>query len=95
MSRFSLKNISFSQILGIIALVLLITFVMQNLSNVSVKFIRWTFDIPIFLLIIIVFFVGFYTSIFTGSGLEKFFKKKETYEVDLKKISENANNAEK
>ena len=91
MSRFSLKNISFSQILGIIALVLLITFVMQNLSNVSVKFIRWTFDIPIFLLII----VGFYTSIFTGSGLEKFFKKKEIFEVDLKKISENANNAEK
>lgn len=76
MPHATLKNLTVSQIIGIIGIILLITFIVQNMENVYVRLIIWNVQIPLFLLIIIAFIIGFYASIISGAGLSRFFRKK-------------------
>lgn len=57
-----MKNISIRQIIDIILLVLLLVFIGQNLESVKVKFLAFGFELPLFILIAIVFFIGYFTA---------------------------------
>lgn len=78
MPHATLKNLTVSQIIGIIGIALVITFVVQNLEKVQVQFIVWNVQIPLFLLIIIAFIIGFYASIISGAGLPRFLNRNKT-----------------
>ena len=57
-----MKNISTRQIIDIVLLILLLIFIGQNLESVKVKFIAFGFEMPLVILIAIVFFIGYYTA---------------------------------
>ena len=57
-----MKNISTRQIIDIVLLILLLIFIGQNLESVKVKFIVFGFEMPLVILIAIVFFIGYYTA---------------------------------
>ncbi|PXW12921.1 MULTISPECIES: LapA family protein [Chryseobacterium] len=57
-----MKNISIRQVIDIALLILLLVFIGQNLENVKVKFTVFSFELPLVILIAIVFFIGFYTA---------------------------------
>lgn len=64
-----LKKLSPRQIIDISLILLLLIFIAQNLDNIPVKFLFFTFQIPLIIIILAVFFIGFYTS--------KIFEKKK------------------
>ncbi len=53
--------------------VILLIFVLQNLDTHQVRFLFFRFNLPIFVIILVSFFIGFYTSFFKNA----FGKKKE------------------
>lgn len=57
-----MKNISTKQIIDILLIALLLLFIGQNLEGVRVRFLFFGFELPLFILIIIVFFIGYYTA---------------------------------
>ena len=57
-----MKNISTRQIIDIVLLILLLIFIGQNLESIKVKFIVFGFEMPLVILIAIVFFIGYYTA---------------------------------
>lgn len=67
-----MKRISTRQIVDIVLLILLLLFIGQNLAGVRVRFLFFGFELPLIILIAIVFFVGFYTA--------KVFRKKSPEE---------------
>lgn len=68
--RYNMKRITIRQIVDIVFLILLLLFIGQNLASVRVRFLFFGFELPLIILIAIVFFVGFYTA--------KVFKKKSS-----------------
>lgn len=86
MSRFSLKNISFSQVISIIFIILALIFITQNLSNTPINFLVWRFEIPLFIVIASSFFIGFFTAIVFGMG--------KNQEVIIQNIPENTTTPE-
>ena len=50
-----MKKIDFKQVFNLILIGLLIVFVVQNMDDVPVRYMKWTFDIPLIILIVIVF----------------------------------------
>ena len=58
---FDAINLTPKQIVSIILLILLIAFVGQNIDNVPINFLAWTFNLPLIILILITFFIGFFT----------------------------------
>jgi uncharacterized integral membrane protein len=50
------------QVLDIFLLALLILFVGQNVQSAEVKFLFFGFELPIFIIIAISFFIGFFTA---------------------------------
>lgn len=56
------ENISTRQIVDIVLIVILLIFIGQNLESVKVKFIVFGFELPLVILIAIVFFIGFFTA---------------------------------
>lgn len=63
------RKIDFKQVLYLILIGLLIIFVVQNLDSTMVKFFTFSFELPLIILIAIVFFIGFFSA--------KIFKKVE------------------
>lgn len=60
-------NLTPRQIIDIVLLVILLVFIGQNIESARVKFLFFKFEIPLIILIFIVFFLGFYTSrVFAG-----------------------------
>jgi uncharacterized integral membrane protein len=57
-----MKNITPRQIVDIVLIALLLVFIGQNLESVKVKFLFFGFELPLFILILIVFFIGYYTA---------------------------------
>lgn len=57
-----MKKITFSQVIDIILIILLIIFAIQNLDNVLVKFITIKFEAPLFIIIIFTFLIGYLTA---------------------------------
>jgi uncharacterized integral membrane protein len=57
-----MKNISTKQIIDILLIALLLLFIGQNLEGVRVRFLFFGFELPLFILILIVFFIGYYTA---------------------------------
>jgi len=57
-----MKKIDFKQVFNLILIGLLIVFVVQNMDDVPVRYMKWTFDIPLIILIVIVFCIGFFTA---------------------------------
>ncbi len=58
-----MKNITVRQIIYIGLLALLLVFVFQNLESVRVKFLFFGFDMPLIVLIVIVFALGYLASL--------------------------------
>lgn len=57
-----MKNITTRQVIDIILILLLLIFVVQNIETVKIKFLLYALDLPFIILIVIVFFIGFYTA---------------------------------
>lgn len=57
-----MKNLTTRQIVDILLIALLIVFIAQNLDTVTVKFLSFGFQLPIIVLIIAVFALGYYTA---------------------------------
>jgi uncharacterized integral membrane protein len=57
-----MKNITNRQIIDIALIVLLLIFIGQNLESVKVKLLMFGFELPIVILIAIVFFIGYFTA---------------------------------
>lgn len=66
MSKFSLRNISIMQIISIILIIFALIFIYQNFEKVPVSLVIWKFDIPLFILLVITFVIGFFTSVAFG-----------------------------
>lgn len=58
-----MAQLSKKQMIDISIVVLLIIFALQNFAPVRLKFLFFGFDLPLVILIVLVFFVGFFTSI--------------------------------
>jgi uncharacterized integral membrane protein len=57
-----MKNLATRQIIDIALIILLLIFIGQNLESVKVTFLFLGFELPLFILILIVFFIGYYTA---------------------------------
>ncbi len=57
-----MKKINRSQIIDISLLILLLVFIGQNLESVKVKILMFGINLPLVILIAIVFFIGNYTA---------------------------------
>ncbi len=57
-----MKNINIKKMIDILLIILLMVFIIQNLENVMVKFITMQFELPLIVLILAVFALGYYTS---------------------------------
>lgn len=77
MSKFSLKNISISQAISIVLIVLALIFMAQNFGNVPIHIILWKFEIPLFILLVITGMIGFFTAVAFGKA------NREDYEVTI------------
>jgi len=66
MSHFSLKNISWKMVLNLILIIAILILIAQNLTSVALNIFTWRFDVPLFLLIVGVFVIGFYTAVVLG-----------------------------
>lgn len=66
MSKFSLKNISIMQIISVVLIIFALIFIYQNFENVTISLIVWKFEIPLFILLVITFVIGFFTSVAFG-----------------------------
>lgn len=58
-----MKKLTTNQIINILLIVILLLFIGQNLDMVKVKFLFFGFELPLFILIAIVFLIGYYTAI--------------------------------
>jgi len=58
-----MKNITTNQIINILLIVVLLLFIGQNLDMVKVRFLFFGFELPLFILIAIVFVIGYYTAV--------------------------------
>jgi len=55
-------NLTPKQVLNILLIIALLIFISQNLEMVRVKFLFFRFELPIIILIGLVFFIGFFTA---------------------------------
>jgi uncharacterized integral membrane protein len=58
-----MKNLTTNQIINIVLIIVMLLFIGQNLEMVKVRFLFFGFELPLFILIAIVFFIGYYTAI--------------------------------
>jgi len=56
------KKINFKQLLNIFIIILMLIFALQNLESIRVSLLFLSFEMPLFVLIIAVFAIGFFTS---------------------------------
>lgn len=57
-----MNNISIKRIIDISLIVLLLIFIIQNFGSVMVKFLVFGFQLPLIILIAVVFLIGFFTA---------------------------------
>lgn len=58
---FDTINLTPKQLVNIILLIVLIAFIGQNIDNVPINLLIWTFNLPLIIIILITFFIGFFT----------------------------------
>jgi uncharacterized integral membrane protein len=63
------NKLSPKQIVNICLILFLLIFIAQNIDNIPVQLLFFTFQIPLIVIILAVFFIGFYTA--------KIFEKKK------------------
>lgn len=61
--NFSLKNISWKQVLNILLILGVLILIGQNLESIPVTLFLWQFSVPLFILITLIFLIGFYTAV--------------------------------
>ncbi|HOY39784.1 MAG: LapA family protein [Bacteroidales bacterium] len=57
-----MKNITVKHVILAISVLLLLIFTFQNLETVRVHFLFFDFGMPLVILIVLVFFIGFFTA---------------------------------
>lgn len=55
------KKFNFKLIINIILIIVLVIFVIQNLQNIRVQLLFFSFEMPLFFFIPVIFFIGFLT----------------------------------
>ncbi|HDR52576.1 MAG TPA: LapA family protein [Mariniphaga anaerophila] len=68
-------NLTPKQVLNIFLIIVLLIFISQNLEMVRVKFLFFKFELPIIILIGLVFFIGFFTAHVFNQNKQKREKK--------------------
>lgn len=68
------------QVVSIILIIFALVFIYQNFGEVSVSLIVWRFEIPLFILLVITFVIGFFTAVAFGKD-----KIPDEYIVEMKK----------
>lgn len=61
---FEKLNLTPKQIIYIILLTLLLIFIVQNVDNIKVDFFYFSFEVPLIIIIVVSFLIGFITSKF-------------------------------
>lgn len=56
------KKINFRQIFNILIIIIMLIFALQNLETIRVSLLFFSFEMPLFILIIAVFAIGFFTN---------------------------------
>ncbi len=56
------RKINIKQIADIVLIVVLLIFAVQNLKSIRVNLLFFRFEMPLFFLIVIIFFIGFFTA---------------------------------
>jgi uncharacterized integral membrane protein len=67
------------QVINILLIIVVLIFISQNLEMVRVKFLFFRFELPIIILIGLVFFIGFFTAHVFNQNKQK---KEERYLVE-------------
>jgi len=62
------KKTSFRQIFNILIIIIMLIFALQNLETIRVSLLFFTFEMPLFILIIVVFAIGFFTNKLTNKS---------------------------
>lgn len=60
-----MKNITTRQVINIILIIILLIFVGQNLEQIRVKFLVFGFEMPLVILITVVFLIGYLVAVFS------------------------------
>ncbi len=63
----SFKNLSIQQILNAILIGIVILFIAQNLHAVKVRFLFYGFELPMVVLVLSLFFLGYFTAKILGN----------------------------
>lgn len=67
-----MNKLNTRQIINIVLIILLLVFTAQNLDGARVDFLMFAFELPLVILIAIVFFVGFYTAkVFSKNNVDR------------------------
>lgn len=78
----NIKEIKPKVWINILLITLLLIFILQNLEQHEVKFLFFpSFSLPLFIIIAVSFFIGFYSSYFTGLMRKSRRKSKQEEEV--------------
>lgn len=56
------KKVSFKQIINILLILVILIFALQNLESIRVTLLFFSFEMPLFVLIIVLFSIGFFTT---------------------------------
>ncbi len=62
-----LRNLTIQQILNAVLIGLVILFIAQNLHSVKVRFLMFGFELPMVVLVLGLFFLGFFTAKILGN----------------------------
>ncbi len=76
-------NLTPKQVLNIFLIIFLLIFIVQNLEVVKVKFLFFGFDLPLIILIVLIFFSGFFTAHVFNKRNNK--RSEEQKEIDFDK----------
>jgi len=60
-----MKNITTRQVVNILLIIVLLIFVGQNLEQIRVKFLVFGFEMPLVILITVVFIIGYLVAVFS------------------------------
>jgi len=70
------------QAINIVLLLLMLLFIVQNVDAVKVRFLFFVFDLPLIIIIVLSFFIGFLTSRAFFSKKKKGKKENEDLKMD-------------
>ncbi len=66
-----MKNITTRQVVNILLIIILLIFVGQNFEPIRVKFLVFGFEMPLVILITVIFLIGYLVAVFSRKSPKK------------------------